>query len=272
MRDDRVEGPVPTQPVWAVSDPHGHRAELVAALRARGLLDERADWAAGDATLWFLGDLFDRGPDGIGIVELVMRLQRQAADEGGRVGAVLGNHEVLALGMYRFGELKAAEVDPSVMEVQMTWLRNGGVVDDQLRLGDQHLEWLSTLPSVALQGDQLLLHSDSLRYLTYGDSIEEINASVTSALAGGLESWWDCWNNLTHRYDFARADGVRAAQQVTARLGGRRVVHGHSFVADLARVPLSEVSTPYLYAEGAALGIDGGLYAGGPLLVVDLAR
>jgi hypothetical protein len=272
MRDEHAGETVPGQRVWAVSDPHGHRAELVAALRERGLLDDRADWAAGDATLWFLGDLFDRGPDGVGVVELVMRLQQQAADQGGRVGAVLGNHEVLALGMYRFGELRAAEVDPSVMEVQLTWLRNGGVVDDQLRLGDRHLEWLGTLPSVALQGDQLLLHSDTLRYLTYGDSIDEINASVASALAGGLESWWGCWNNLTHRYDFARADGVRAVQRVTAQLGGRRVVHGHSFVADLAQVPLREVTRPYLYAEGSALGIDGGLYAGGPLLVVDLTR
>lgn len=258
--------------VWAVSDPHGHLGELTEALRQQGLLDDRGDWAAGDETLWFLGDLFDRGPDGVGIVDLVMRLQRQAADEGGYVGAVLGNHEVLALGMYRFGELKAAEVPPSVVQVQMTWLRNGGVVDDQLRLTDNHLDWLQALPSMALQGDQLLLHSDTLRYLSYGDTIEEINASVTTALTGDLESWWGCWNTLTHRYDFAQAGGVGAVQRVIAQLGGRRVVHGHSFIADLAQVPLHEVSAPYLYAQGLALGIDGGLYAGGPLLVVDLTR
>ncbi len=219
MREDRVDDPVRTQRVWAVSDPHGHRAELVAALQAHGLLDERADWAAGDATLWFLGDLFDRGPDGIGIVELVMRLQQQAADEGGRVGAVLGNHEVLALGMHRFGELRAAEVDPSVMEVQMTWLRNGGVVDDQLRLGDQHLQWLSTLPSVALQGDQLLLHSDSLRYLTYGDSIERdqrighLSARWRPRVVVGLLEQPDAPLRLRpSRWRTSRAAGHRAAR------------------------------------------------------------
>jgi hypothetical protein len=257
------------QKVFAVSDPHGHRVELQAALRAQGLVDERADWSAGDTTLWFLGDFFDRGPDGVGIVELVMRLQHQAADAGGLVGALLGNHEVLALGMNRFGEIRSPLVSALTRQVQMMWFQNGGLVEDQLRLTDEHLAWLHSLPAMTLEGDDLLLHSDTLLYLSYGDTMEEINAAIKATLMGGLEEWWECWSRLTHRWEFIH-EGAPAVRRLTDRLGGSRIVHGHSIIADLVHKEPSEVIGPLLYADGTALGIDGGLYAGGPLLVVDL--
>ena len=50
-----------------------------------------------------MGDLVDHGPDGIGAVELVMRLQQQAARTGGRVQVLLGNHDMLLLAAHRFG-------------------------------------------------------------------------------------------------------------------------------------------------------------------------
>jgi len=262
----RVTGTGP----FVVSDPHGHRAELLQALRAGGLVDGRGNWSAGDTTLWFLGDFFDRGPDGVGVVELVMGLQHQAADSGGAVGALLGNHEVLALGMHRFGEITAEFVSAATRQVQMMWHQNGGLVEDQLRLTADHLDWLQALPAISLLGDELLLHSDTLTYLSYGDSIEQINASIRTALAGELDQWWECWSRLTHRYDFVQDDGVAAVRRLTGRLGGTRVVHGHSFIADLVHEEPARVTAPYLYAEGTALAVDGGLYAGGPLLLVDL--
>jgi hypothetical protein len=254
---------------FVVSDPHGHRVELEAALQAQGLLDGRANWSAGDTTLWFLGDFFDRGPDGIGIVELVMSLQHQAADSGGTVGALLGNHEVLALGMQRFGEIRAERVSLQTRQVQMMWFQNGGNLNDQLRLTDGHLAWLHSLPAMALHRDDLLLHSDTVLYLTYGDTIEEINTAVQAALLGDLEDWWECWSRLTHRYDFVD-EGPSAVRRITDKLGGSRIVHGHSIIADMVHKEPHEVTGPHLYAEGTALAIDGGLYAGGPLLVVEL--
>jgi hypothetical protein len=254
---------------FVVSDPHGHRVELVAALQAQGLVDGRGDWSAGETTLWFLGDFFDRGPDGVGIVELVMKLQQQAADSGGHVGAVLGNHEVLALGMYRFGEIRAAAVSAETRQVQMMWYQNGGLLDDQLRLSDDHLNWLLSLPAMTLHGDRLLLHSDTLLYLSYGDTIDSINAALRATLNAGLEDWWTCWSRLTHRYDFVN-DGAPAVRAFTGLLGGSRVVHGHSIIADLVNLQPHQVTGPHLYADGTALAIDGGLYAGGPLLVVEL--
>ena len=42
---------------YVVSDVHGHRDELVEALRSAGLLDAAGHWSGGDATLWVLGGL-----------------------------------------------------------------------------------------------------------------------------------------------------------------------------------------------------------------------
>lgn len=66
-------------PLFVVGDVHGYLDELFAALGEQGLIDADGNWAAGNARLWFLGDFTDRGPDGIGVIDLVMRLSAEAA-------------------------------------------------------------------------------------------------------------------------------------------------------------------------------------------------
>src|ERR1035437_9331514 len=88
---------------YVVSDVHGRCEAVVAALRQAKLLDSDRSWGGGEAPPAFPDDYFDRGPDGVAVVDLVRRLQDEAAASGGRVYAVIGNHEILALGMSRFG-------------------------------------------------------------------------------------------------------------------------------------------------------------------------
>ena len=83
-----------------MGDVHGHRDVLVGLLRDAGLLDAAEAWTGADARLWLLGDLADRGPDGIGTIDLVRRLERES---GGAVRCLLGNHEALILAAHRFG-------------------------------------------------------------------------------------------------------------------------------------------------------------------------
>jgi len=61
------------------------------------------------------------------------------------------------------------------------------------------------------------------------------------------------------------------ADKVLAALGGSQIVHGHSVIADQLGVHPSEVEGPCLYADGKALGVDGGVFVGGPCLVVRLS-
>ncbi|HET9858312.1 MAG TPA: metallophosphoesterase family protein [Nocardioidaceae bacterium] len=244
--------------LYVVSDIHGYLDDLVSGLRDAGLVDENRAWSGGDAQLWILGDLMDRGPNGIGVLDFVRALQAEAPAQ---VHMLLGNHEALAVGMKRFPGSRFAE----------SWQINGGRADDQDALTDDHLAWLSSLPAVAKIGDYLFLHSDTTDYLRWGDSVEEINAGIRAAMASDdVDAHWDVWAGLTSRYRFARLDGPEAARELLEQLGASGIVHGHSIIASLIDCPSSEVDGPVLYADNQVLAIDGGRYDGGPLLVVQL--
>ena len=87
---------VPDAPrVVAVGDVHGSYDNLVQVLRFTGLTDAKDKWAGGKAHLVQTGDLLDRGTDGRKVLDLLMRLEGEARKAGGRVHALLGNHEVM---------------------------------------------------------------------------------------------------------------------------------------------------------------------------------
>jgi hypothetical protein len=83
--------------VVAVGDVHGGYDEFVGILRAAGVIDARQRWSGGKTHLVQTGDLIDRGPDSRRVNDLVMRLETEARKSGGRVHALLGNHEVMNL-------------------------------------------------------------------------------------------------------------------------------------------------------------------------------
>jgi hypothetical protein len=254
-----------------VGDVHGYRAELVSALSAAGLVSAPdGSWTGGAAHLWFLGDFVDRGPDGIGVIDLVMRLAAEARPAGGAVDALLGNHEILLLGMHRFGDTEV----PSGLgprSFARSWELNGGQASDQEALTAEHIAWLTDRPLLALVADHLLMHSDTLEYLSWGADLPEINASVRAILrTDDLVEWWEVWRRLTTRHAFRGPHGEEVVDKLLAVLGGERLVHGHSVIADQLGIMPHQVDGPYPYAGGKALGVDGGVFIGGPCLVVPL--
>ena len=106
-----------TERVVAIGDVHGAYEQFLAILRAAGLIDRRDRWAGGRARLVQTGDVVDRGPDSRKVIDLLRRLEREAARAGGRVHALLGNHEFMRLvGDWRYvspGELKAFQTADS---------------------------------------------------------------------------------------------------------------------------------------------------------------
>ncbi len=254
-----------------VSDVHGHVEHLVAALSQARLVDADRAWCGGQGRLTFLGDYFDRGPDGIAVVDLIRRLADEADATGGRVDALIGNHEILALGMSRFGDERVSSELGRRSSFARSWALNGGQVSDQQRLTDEHIAWLSGLDAITLAGPDLLLHADTTEYLRWGNTFEEINDAVREVLASDdIEQWWECWVRLTTRYAFADVDGAQVAADLLDRLGGERIVHGHSFISSFIGRASSEVTGPLSYAGGRALAIDGGIYDGGPCVIVRL--
>jgi Calcineurin-like phosphoesterase len=86
--------------LFAVSDVHGRLEELEQLLVGSGLAVRRGPaiaWSRGRALLVVAGDLVDGGPDSVGVVLLLERLQREAAAEGSRVVVLLGNHDAKLL-------------------------------------------------------------------------------------------------------------------------------------------------------------------------------
>ncbi|MGH3711959.1 MAG: metallophosphoesterase [Micromonosporaceae bacterium] len=259
-----------TTPLYAVSDIHGHLTELDAALHEAGLTDAEGAWSGGDATVWFLGDFTDRGPDGIGVIDRIRGLASEAEASDGRVGALLGNHELLLLGTRKFDDEPVPITYPE-RSFRMVWTLNGGQQSDLDRFTDEHAAWLSRQPVAALVGDHLLLHSDTTSYLSYGDSVDAINGAVSEVLAGDeIEDWWMCFRRLTARHEFRDGHGEEIVDDLLGRLGGRQVVHGHSTIPAHLGVDPATVTEPYPYANGRALAIDGGVYLGGPCLIARL--
>ncbi len=81
----------------ALGDLHADLDNALSAMKMLGVVDETGHWAAGQATFVQTGDLTDRGPDSGPLIDLMQRLIPEAEAAGGRVVALLGNHEVMNL-------------------------------------------------------------------------------------------------------------------------------------------------------------------------------
>lgn len=77
----------------AVGDIHGSIEGLTTILQAAGLIDANGRWSGGTATFVQTGDFTDRGAHVRDVMDLLMRLEDEAARAGGRVEVLLGNHE-----------------------------------------------------------------------------------------------------------------------------------------------------------------------------------
>jgi len=261
--------------VAAVGDVHGCVAPLREALYRAGYIDERERWIAGQSRLWFLGDLTDRGPDGVGVLDLVMSLQEQAADHGGEVGCLLGNHELMLLAAHlpegRRPRLVPDDGEDAHAMFRERWFGNGGQDADSSRLTDEHLAWIAGRPAMALVGEHLLVHADTAGYLEFGDSVEAVNAGVADLLRDPVDV--EEIDRLTHlmtkRFAFASDDGL-AAREFLRAFGGRQIAHGHSPIPLLLGIEPVAVTGPLVYAGGYAVNLDTGVFLGGPCLVCAL--
>jgi TPR repeat protein len=88
--------------VIAIGDVHGDYESFAAVLRSAGLIDKDGNWSGGKTQLVQTGDIVDRGPDSRAVMDLLIKLQSQAAAAGGAVHCLLGNHEAMNV----YGDLR----------------------------------------------------------------------------------------------------------------------------------------------------------------------
>lgn len=96
--------PGPVEDQWsgidrivAIGDVHGDYPGYQEALLQAGVIDPPGNWIAGKNHLVQIGDIADRGPDSARIIRHMKQLEQQAEEAGGRVHALIGNHELLNL-------------------------------------------------------------------------------------------------------------------------------------------------------------------------------
>jgi hypothetical protein len=247
--------------LYAIGDIHGQYTKLVRLLQAHQLINAELQWVGGDAQLVLLGDFVDRGEDGIGVIELVMRLQREATDAGGSVQAVLGNHDVLFLTVNWFAE--RTTLDLSCKEF---WLENGGQLSDLERLQPAHIIWLQQLPAMLRIRDKLVVHADAQFYYHYGSTLDEVNTTFAQMLH---QPDYDELDLLLERFaqrvafwDIHPA-ALDRARKFLDTYGGRQIWHGHTPIGKITGEADERIAAPLVYCQGLAVNLDGGMYLGG---------
>jgi hypothetical protein len=193
-----------------------------------------------------VGDYFNRGETGADVVTLLRRLQTEARMAGGDLIALLGNHDILMYGV--LAERKRMPYG----EFASRWLLNGGRFLDLEAMERDPLaqSWLSALPAMALIGETLYLHSDTLAYLELGTSITSVNGEVQAILqSGDLDRIAALFDLLCRRGELR--DSL-AVDRLLATYGGTRVVHGHTPTFSRA---------PVVSHDGRCIAIDGALWA-----------
>ncbi len=94
--------------VVAIGDIHGAYDGLTTILRRAELVDEQLRWSGGRTILVQTGDYTDRGTDVRQVMDLLMRLEKEARAAGGQAIVLAGNHEI----MNAMGDLR--DVTPDI--------------------------------------------------------------------------------------------------------------------------------------------------------------
>jgi Calcineurin-like phosphoesterase len=259
----------PTNLTYIIGDIHGQLKRLHSLLSDASLINNKHAWIGGTSTLWFIGDLVDRGPDGIEVIDLVMRLQTEAAAVGGQVSCLLGNHEMLLLAAYRFGRRSTGLGSNFISR----WKQNGGNKKDIASLTRAHLDWIAELPPMALVADCLLLHADNSLYLKHGRSVGEVNASFKKLMrTSDALAWEDMLEDFARRGVFNhKPEGENYARRFLTIFGGQQLIHGHTPISLMLNTPPKKVTSPLIYSANQCVNVDGGLFLGGPGFLYQLS-
>lgn len=160
--------------ILVLSDPHGDWKSFAAILKTWKVVDAEYRWTFGKNQLVVIGDVFDRGKDVLPIYWLLYKLEKEAADAGGQLVFLLGNHETMVLG----GDLRYTKkkylrlADTLEMPYREMWNR-------QTELG----RWLATRNTMQLLGDNLFVHAGlSLGLAQKNLTVPEVNERMSEGL------------------------------------------------------------------------------------------
>lgn len=140
----------PVERIVALSDIHGTLGPFFDLLAQAGVAAGRPEdprWVGGETALVLCGDFMDRGDESREVLDLIMTLERLAPESGGRVVALLGNHE----------HMRLVQAD-AFMDTAKSFERAG--LDFRKAMGPDspYGAWLRSLPLACLANGILFCH------------------------------------------------------------------------------------------------------------------
>ena len=244
--------------VFVLGDVHGHLDVAQRLLREAGLLGSDGGWTGRDAVLVWIGDLVDRGPDGLRTIDLARRLEDRAAAHGGRSVTLLGNHDLLLAGASRFPDARLRSGKGFAAYHDGV----GGRETERERLGAERAGWIDRLPAFLRIDRTLFVHADAPGVLGWGRSLEEANRTVGIALASGTpEAYERLYLAMAAHHAFRGEAGAARLDRLSRRFDVDVVVHGHT---PLQKLGTERPTAPRIYQGGRVVNVDGGIYRGGP--------
>lgn len=258
---------------YAIGDLQGcaHEAQV--------LLNRIEEDAPGAARIVFVGDLINRGPESLAALRRVARL---SIDSGGRIDAVLGNHDLHLLAV-ACGAQQLSKSD---------------TLDDILAAPDREelIQWLRHRPLALMEQGHLLLHAGVLpqwsaqRALALAGEVEAVLRGpgwidFLSQMYGNVPDRWDdaltgvarlrCIVNAFTRMRLCTIDGVMDFKQKESA----GAPPGSSLLPWFDLPERQSAGTPIVFGHWSALGLllrpdliglDSGCVWGGKLTAVCL--
>ena len=143
--------------IVAVGDLHGDFSVWRDIAIAAGIENSVGHWTGGRTILVQVGDVVDREPDSLDIVRDVMRLQKEAPKQGGKVIALVGNHEAMnVIGDLRYtvpGDFAAYATPNSAALRERLYQAKKGEIEAKYRAKDPamtsqaiHDAWIKATP------------------------------------------------------------------------------------------------------------------------------
>ena len=239
----------------AIGDLHGDLAATRRALRLAGAIDASDHWIGGRLVVVQTGDLIDRGNEDREVLELLERVQAEAADAGGELIVLNGNHEVMNV---------AADFRYVTATSFGAFSREGGR-EAAFAPGGPFARILAEHPLLVKVGHSVFVHGGILpKHVDYG--LDRMNEEVQAWMRGELPTppaivvasegvvWTRAYGLAPESCDLLRA--------TLAALGASRLVVGHT-------VQAAGITSA---CEGRVWRIDTGLsaYYGGPTEVLEI--
>jgi len=233
----------PPRRIVAIGDVHGADLNFAAILKKAGIIDDQQRWIAGKTILVQTGDMTDRGQGMRAALDLLMSLEKQASDAGGRVHALLGNHEVMNL---------VGETRDATAEIFATF---GG--EDALREAfgprGRYGRWVRSKPVIAKVDDTVFMHAGINP--DFGDvSIDAINRRARREISqwdDGVRALIDRQLVAPNPKFLAASEAARLEAEKLAASAVRNELDTQRTIAQLA--PLANIGTSSLFSPDGPL-------------------